>query len=133
MDTDDPTGRSSIAHPHRASRARLGLAGAGLAAALTLSACSGISLPTGDGGQVNLDLDGDGGSLTVTDEDGNEQNIDIETDDDSFAITDGDGNNIMSGGGGTEVPEDFPSDIRCPTASCSSPRASPWTVATTGR
>lgn len=114
MDTDDPFGHSPIAHPAPHARARFGLAGAAVAAALTLSACGGISLPTGDGGQINVDLDGEGGSVSLTDSEGNEQNIDLETDDDSFTLTDGEGNDLMSGGSGTEVPEDFPPDIPLP-------------------
>lgn len=134
MDTDDPFGHSPIAHPAPHARARFGLAGAAVAAALTLSACGGISLPTGDGGQINVDLDGEGGSVSLTDSEGNEQNIDLETDDDSFTLTDGEGNDLMSGGSGTEVPEDFPSDIPLPdgdlqfSSSLTVDSANSWTL-----
>ncbi len=99
---------------------------AGLAIALAASGCGNIAENLGeraleeaveagieaeDGGNVEIDIDGDSGSITIEGEDGEKVSISGEADDEggSFKIEGEDGETFeINGGDDAELPEDWP-------------------------
>ena len=79
-----------------------------LAVGILLSGC--ISLPTSDGGKINISKDG----LEIEGEDGEKASIDVDTEDGGYTVT-SDGGGLAQVGSHAEIPENFPKDILIPS------------------
>jgi hypothetical protein len=101
---------------------RIGAVAVGSLLALSISGCSQLAeeaveqaIENESGGDVEIDFDGDDGSLSITGENGEEVNVEIDEDggSSSFSGTDEEGNTFeMTTGQG--VPDDWPDDIPVP-------------------
>lgn len=102
---------------------RLGTAGVGLLLALSVTGCGALAeevieqaIEADSGESVEIDFDGDDGTLSIEGENGEEFSIDVDEDGDGSAVmssTDEDGNTfeMVTGEG---IPDDWPGELPVP-------------------